>query len=304
MEPDRGAVREPFDCQTPAEPQSSTDGQKDHCGHDDQPHSHETDSQSAGTLAEQYERARSTPSDINEHCETLWRLSSECEHATEFGMRHGVSTVALLAGSLDGRLKTLVSYEAEPTCAIRSVAALAPDVFVFRAGNSLAVEIDETDLLFIDTKHTADQLYGELTRHAERVRRWIVMHDTQIFGEKGEDGGAGLLPALRRFLKERTEWSVVEHHTHNHGLTVISRDPRDKPTLPSTITMAANFAKALAAHVADGREKVERDTYEQRLTVCSLCDQRTGNRCAACGCHLDQKAAWRSSLCPLGKWPA
>ena len=60
------------------------------------------DSQSAGTLAEQYERARSTPSDINEHCETLRRLASECEHATEFGMRHGVSTVALLAGSLDG----------------------------------------------------------------------------------------------------------------------------------------------------------------------------------------------------------
>jgi cytochrome c553 len=73
--------------------------------------------------------------------------------------------------------------------------------------------------------------------------------------------------------------------------------------LPSTITMAANFAKALAAHVADGREKADQEVYEARLTTCSVCDQRTDNRCAACGCHLDQKAAWRSSECPLGKWP-
>ena len=110
--------------------------------------------------------------------------------------------------------------------------------FEFLQGDSLSVEIEETDLLFIDTKHVGDQLWAELSKHALRVRRWIALHDTQLFGEQGEDGGAGLLPALRRFLRENPKWSVVYHTQANHGLTVTGRD---KPVLPSKIKMAANF---------------------------------------------------------------
>jgi hypothetical protein len=88
-------------------------------------------------------------------------------------------------------------------------------------------------------------LSNEFQRHAGKVRRWIVRHDTQILGERGEDGGPGLLPAVRRFLNENREWSVIHHTQANHGLTVLSRDPRDKPALPGTIKMAANFTKSL-----------------------------------------------------------
>lgn len=57
----------------------------------------------------------------------------------------------------------------------------------------------------------------------------IVLHDTRIFVERGEDGGPGLLVALRAFLRQFLKWSVVYHTQANHGLTVISRDSRDKP---------------------------------------------------------------------------
>lgn len=70
----------------------------------------------------------------------------------------------------------------------------------------------------------------------------IVLHDRQSFSERGADGGPGLLAALRAFLREFPEWSVVYHTPANHGLTVISRDPRDKPALPDRITMAAKSA--------------------------------------------------------------
>ena len=83
---------------------------------------------------------------------------------------------------------------------------------------------------------------------------------------------------------------------------VISRDKRDKAALPSKIKMAANFTKAIAEHVTDGAKTVDRETLERRLEVCSLCEQRTEDRCAACGCYLAEKASWRSSECPLGKW--
>ena len=97
-----------------------------------------------------------------------------------------------------------------------------------------------------------------------------MLHDTQIFGERGEDSGPGLLVALRAFLREFPEWSVICHTQANHGLTVISRDPRDKPALRGHITMAANLTRAVAAHVADGLKKVETTDLQQRLEVCSV----------------------------------
>lgn len=169
------------------------------------------------SIDELYARAASTPSDINEHCPKLKELAGRCRHVTEFGMRHGVSTVALLAG----RPQRLVSYDLvhDP---IADVLAEWPE-FEFRVGDSTEVDIEHTDLLFIDTKHTADQLWRELTRHSHRVRRWIAMHDTVTFGEHGEDGGPGLLHALKKFLRTHSEWRVVYDAKNNNGLTVIER---------------------------------------------------------------------------------
>ena len=45
-----------------------------------------------------FENARSTRSDINEHCDKLRELAAQAESVVEFGMRNDVSNVALLAG--------------------------------------------------------------------------------------------------------------------------------------------------------------------------------------------------------------
>lgn len=174
-------------------------------------------------LADLFAMARDTPSDINEHCRTLRELAEQCEHVTEFGMRGGVSTVALLAGSITGKLKRLVSYDTVPTHAAKQLRAVAPDVFRFVHASSLTATIEETDLLFIDTLHTEAQLLGELTRHHTRVRRWIAMHDTVLYGENGEDGGPGLLPALVKFLESNPDWITWKHYPNNNGLTVLAK---------------------------------------------------------------------------------
>jgi hypothetical protein len=259
----------------------------------------ETKAMAELTLDQMFQKARSTRSDINEHCDKLRELASQAGSVVEFGMRHGVSTVALLAG----QPQTMISYDLNHD----SIAELlktrqGKTAFSFVQGDSLSVDIESCDLLFIDTRHTADQLTRELLRHAGRVRQRIVLHDTQIFGERGEDGGPGLLVALRAFLREFSEWSVIYHTQANHGLTVISRDPQDKPALPGRITMAANLTRAVAAHVADGLKKVDTADLQQRLEVCSVCELRKDDRCTVCGCYLAEKASWRSSECPLGKW--
>jgi hypothetical protein len=46
------------------------------------------------TLEQLFEKARSTKSDINEHCDKLRELAAQADSVVEFEMRHGVSTVA------------------------------------------------------------------------------------------------------------------------------------------------------------------------------------------------------------------
>ena len=53
-----------------------------------------------------FENARSTRSDINEHCDKLRELAGQAASVVEFGMRHGVSTVALLAGQPKQMIRT------------------------------------------------------------------------------------------------------------------------------------------------------------------------------------------------------
>jgi hypothetical protein len=49
------------------------------------------------------------------------------------------------------------------------------------------------------------------------------LHDTTIFGERGEDGGQGLLVAIREFLSDFPEWRWISHWTNCNGLTLLRR---------------------------------------------------------------------------------
>lgn len=169
----------------------------------------------------QFQNVCVTPSDINEHCPILMALASVHKHVTEFGVRYGTSTVAFLAG----KPTKLVSYDMHRQIEVDAFKKMAPETeFVFIEADTLSVDIEETDLLFIDTLHTAKQLSAELFRHAGKVRRTIVMHDTETFGYLGEDGSAGgLKMALNGFLASSGDWATARHFTNNNGLTVLLR---------------------------------------------------------------------------------
>lgn len=178
-----------------------------------------------------YASAHQLRSDINEHAPKLRELASQAKHVTEFGHRRGVSTVALLAGQPE----TLLSFDPGADgegLGPKLNAMKGRTALTFGQGASLSTEIESTDLLFIDTKHTGEHLYAELKKLAPKVRYRIAMHDTQVFGARGEDGSSGLLHGLKRFLHESAEgslWSVVYHVANNNGFTVISRDKSEWP---------------------------------------------------------------------------
>ena len=170
------------------------------------------------SLADLYHAACSTPSDIYEHLPKLYELASQCRHVTELGTRAGTSTTAFLFAQPD----KLVCYDMVKHPRIDLLRALAGrTLFHFRLADVLTVDIDETDLLFIDTYHVYEQLKEELRLHAGKAGKYIVLHDTTIFAERGEAAASrGLWPAVEEFLAQGS-FRLLERHTNNSGLTVL-----------------------------------------------------------------------------------
>lgn len=177
--------------------------------------------------------AASQPTDINEHLPVLRKLAAECEHVTEMGMRGADgSTIAFLAA----QPATLISWDLNPWSVVsNNVAALLQMAgrtsFQPRVGDTLKIRIEPTDLLFIDTLHTAKQLKAELERHADpvedTVKKYLVFHDTKTFGEVGEDGTEpGLRAAIRWFQRNHAFpiWSLVEDLPNCNGLVVLKNN--------------------------------------------------------------------------------
>jgi hypothetical protein len=181
---------------------------------------HFTDAAAAQARREQYRNARERPSDINEHLHLLALLATRCGHVTEMGTRTGVSTRAFL----DAQPTTLVCYDIQHFQTVEET--LMPirgrTDLKFIQADTLKIEIEETDLLFVDTLHTGAQLRQELALHGNKARKYLVFHDTETFGEVGEDGRApGLNAAIYEFFDKNPRWSSIEKHRNNNGLTIL-----------------------------------------------------------------------------------
>lgn len=164
-------------------------------------------------VQQKFEELCNTPSDINQHLPILKEYADRCETVVEFGVRGCVSTYAFLASTA----KKVTSYD------ILDVAVPTVDKFTFICADDLEVVIEQTDMLFIDTRHCYEQLIQELNLHAGAVNKYIGLHDTFVFGVHGDDGGKGLLPAVYEFLEANKEWKQCYHTDNNNGLTILER---------------------------------------------------------------------------------
>lgn len=180
------------------------------------------DKRYGNSLEEAYDWCLNHTCDINEHFPTLRRYASKCEHITEFGTRGVFSTYAFMAA----KPKKLLTYDIVVNSNIWVAANIASEhkiEFGFMERDTTACEIEPTDLLFIDTWHTYEQLKTELALHGDKAHKYLIFHDTTSFGAVGEDGGLGLIKAIDEFLERRPWWTVRERHFHNNGLLVLER---------------------------------------------------------------------------------
>lgn len=171
-----------------------------------------------------FNRSRSIAGDINEHMLRLAQLARQCEHVTEFGVRTGMSTYSFLHGLSSKPNAKLRSYDLHDFFNVYGIQSQLKIDWTFHQGSTLdAPTIEPTDLLFVDTLHTYAQVKGELEKHGNRARKYIVFHDTVAFGIVGEDNGTGINLAIQEFLRDNAHWQIVEHYENCNGLTVLAR---------------------------------------------------------------------------------
>ena len=165
--------------------------------------------------------------DINEHLPALRKYSSKCNHITEMGVRKVFSTWAFLAGLVDQGGGTLHSIDythpsnsgGAGTGLEEAIAACDGEEieFVFFEEDTTKIDIQKTDLLFIDTDHFYEQLKSELKLHSSKVGKYIILHDT-------ESCKTELSPAISEFLEKHKEWNILEHFSNNNGLTILEKN--------------------------------------------------------------------------------
>jgi len=169
-----------------------------------------------------YGMACRTRSDINENLPVLRKYADECEHVTEMGTRTGVSTWAIVSSNAT----TIVLYDRDP----RVGGWLEPHFLCCQeTGKNITfhcidtvdprVDIEETDLLFIDTYHYYDHLKKELKMHGMKAKKYLVFHDTAHPKFTKE-----LNPAIDEFMEEHEGiWVDQERKENCNGLRVIKR---------------------------------------------------------------------------------
>lgn len=126
----------------------------------------------------------------------------------------------------------------------------------------------------------------------------------------------GLCPR-HNVTKSAALLSLCKNHYEYFRLWEQGRGPSQKREVshsdaeihePSLARKAVNFSKAIGQHILSGRPTLDDYEVYKRLEVCAECEYCDTERMVCkhqeCGCRLLAKARWKSSNCPLAKWPS
>ena len=151
---------------------------------------------------------------------TLKQYAKRCEKITELGTYDWNSTWAFIDAD---SVKKLRCYDVAQPAAFNRANGGYEDVvgackengidFKFLQKSSLCAPCEETDLLFVDTEHTYEQVKKELELHAPLAKKYILFHDIVKYGEVdlfGETPSINL--AIEEFLQnsEGKKWKKIE----------------------------------------------------------------------------------------------
>lgn len=176
-------------------------------------------------------RVLSTHNDVNQHLPKLIELAKQCDTVEEITRRHE-TTIALAVAAPKKLRSRLYGFGVDDKMKRQIVYLVPPETefdFVTSEKYEPTWDIEECDMFFYKCPHNYHDLQVDLPRWAEKVKRFIVIHDTQAHGAKWEgEIGPGLSAGMKD-LVDTGKWFVAYHSGEQWGLTVLGCQDRDRP---------------------------------------------------------------------------
>lgn len=182
-------------------------------------------------------------------------------------------------------------------------------IYIYKEITSINHGTNTYDFVYINKKLQADDLYNLTMSLKDKCKGKIVFGGTLLRGEMFEEGdpskGPGILPVVRRFIKENKEWKVKKHIRKGEGYIVVSCRAEDKKPLPS---LAEGIWNAALSSMRERRlvmlqkGDVPDQVADERLSHCYLCESLRDGICAECRCPVELKVTHKKQFCPLFHW--
>ena len=169
---------------------------------------------------DRFEEIKRNSSDINEHTDTIFNITKGCNTAVSLQIGKGDAAFSLLLGC-----HLHISVDPSPA---QDTINFLNDYFgkksiVIRQNTCEPIDIDNFDVLMVDSFHTAKNVEKELKAHAHKVNKFIIFHDTFLYGEVGDDGGEGIKKPIYEFLSNNQEWKIIHEANNNNGLIILAK---------------------------------------------------------------------------------
>lgn len=190
------------------------------------------------SLDELYAEACNKVSDVFMHCPTIREFASRCQHVTELGLNSSGVCISIMAG----QPPMFIAYGKNQNI-IDALAKKLPESagrthLKVRIGDPLSIQIEQTEMLVLDTYHSYSQLKQELLKHAGSVTKYLVIVSSYAFASRGEDGNSpGIMDAVLEFLEKNNHWEIVFNERKNNGLLILQREPLHGPSIDQTYSM-------------------------------------------------------------------
>lgn len=158
---------------------------------------------------------------------TLLRFSCECDHASALTMNSWESAVTFLTAQIKKiRIYNIAEIDKDSA---NKLNLAAREIGVNFSIAPVRDEIEETDILFINTPAEGNYRAMELGKHASKVRKYIVLPNTVAHAHEAsnkikladEIKPIGLVFGINHFLQSNDNWFILEHDDVNPGVTVL-----------------------------------------------------------------------------------
>lgn len=169
---------------------------------------------------DKFEEIKNIRTDINEHLESIYQYVKGCNLAVSLGVSRGYSAFALMLGC-QNHITIDPNPNSEALEFLKEYFGTKSKVIIQET--SEPIDLEEFDVLFIDYVHTAECVEKELKAYAKKAKKFIFFHDTQTFGDTGEDGKEGIKKPILDFLLANEEWKIVYCESKNNGMIILGK---------------------------------------------------------------------------------